>query len=245
MNPIDVNYRKLRTTIVPLEAYRAEFDLISKMVKNTQSNEFKFRVELDEIFEVEREGEAERFAPFRSLPHHRLVWHGSRTANYIGILSQGLRIAPPEAPVTGYFLGKGIYLADMVSVSAQYCRIKKGEPTQHAYLLLCDAALGRAFQISHGKFVSKEDLDENEFHSVKCCGTKGPRAGYDVTTPDGLIASLGKEGPTGVPVSELIHNEIVVYDPAQIMVKYLIKLRFTFPPELEVAPSASASTSSF
>ena len=42
----------------------------------------------------------------------QLLWHGSRMTNYAGILSSGLRIAPPEAPVTGYMFGKGIYLAD-------------------------------------------------------------------------------------------------------------------------------------
>ena len=92
--------------------------------------------------------------------------HSSRLTNYAGILSQGLRIAPPSAPVTGYMcvasllcictcaflstlcffflsmwfasklvavlssnasfclafrFGKGIYLADMVSKSANYC----------------------------------------------------------------------------------------------------------------------------
>ena len=31
-----------------------------------------------------------------------------------GILSTGLRIAPPEAPVTGYMFDKGVYFADMV-----------------------------------------------------------------------------------------------------------------------------------
>ena len=31
----------------------------------------------------------------------------------VGILSQGLRIAPPEAPVTGYMFGKGVYFADV------------------------------------------------------------------------------------------------------------------------------------
>ena len=35
--------------------------------------------------------------------------------------NQGLRIAPPEAPVTGYMFGKGVYFADMVSKSANYC----------------------------------------------------------------------------------------------------------------------------
>lgn len=34
----------------------------------------------------------------------QLLWHGSRLTNWVGILSQGLRIAPPEAPVTGYMV---------------------------------------------------------------------------------------------------------------------------------------------
>ena len=42
-----------------------------------------------------------------------LLWHGSRTTNFAGILQQGLRIAPPEAPVNGYMFGKGVYFADV------------------------------------------------------------------------------------------------------------------------------------
>lgn len=51
-----------------------------------------------------------------------LLWHGSRITNFVGILSQGLRIAPPEAPVSGYLFGKGIYLADLAEKSIHYCR---------------------------------------------------------------------------------------------------------------------------
>ena len=29
---------------------------------------------------------------------------GSRLTNFVGIISQGLRIAPPEAPATGYMV---------------------------------------------------------------------------------------------------------------------------------------------
>jgi hypothetical protein len=50
--------------------------------------------------------------------------------------SSGLRIAPPEAPVTGYMFGKGVYFADMFSKSANYCY-----PTPTAadgVLLLCE-----------------------------------------------------------------------------------------------------------
>lgn len=51
----------------------------------------------------------------------KLLWHGSRISNWIGILKKGLQIAPPEAPSTGYMFGKGIYFADVSSKSANYC----------------------------------------------------------------------------------------------------------------------------
>jgi hypothetical protein len=57
----------------------------------------------------DREGEAARFR--HDLHNQQLLWHGSRTTNFTGILSQGLRIAPPEAPSTGYMFGKGVYTA--------------------------------------------------------------------------------------------------------------------------------------
>lgn len=73
--------------------------------------------------------------------------------------------APPEAPVTGYFLGKGAYFADMVSVSGQYLKTSNQHPV--GFMLLCDVALGRTFQLAHGKFIGKDDLDSAGFHSVK------------------------------------------------------------------------------
>ena len=36
--------------------------------------------------------------------YRMLLWHGSQLTNWVGIISQGLRIAPPEAPVTGYMV---------------------------------------------------------------------------------------------------------------------------------------------
>ncbi len=39
-----------------------------------------------------------------------LLWHGSRLTNWVGILSQGLRIAPPEAPITGYMVSPSLAL---------------------------------------------------------------------------------------------------------------------------------------
>jgi poly [ADP-ribose] polymerase len=52
----------------------------------------------------------------------------------------GLRIAPPEAPVTGYMFGKGVYFADMVSKSANYCYASPTNPI--GVLLLCEVSCG-------------------------------------------------------------------------------------------------------
>ena len=81
--------------------------MIEKYVNNTYPSS---KTILD-IFEVNRNGEDKRFNP-KNLGNQRLLWHGSGYSNYGGILSTGLRIAPPEAPRSGYRFGKGIYFAD-------------------------------------------------------------------------------------------------------------------------------------
>ena len=47
--------------------------------------------------------------------------HGTKVENVIGILSQGLKIAPVQAINTGKSLGNGIYLSDNFSYSSGYC----------------------------------------------------------------------------------------------------------------------------
>ena len=62
--------------------------------------------EVNGIFRVSRSGEADRFESCGVPGNHRLLWHGTNTVNMIGILKQGLRIAPPEASRSGWSLGK-------------------------------------------------------------------------------------------------------------------------------------------
>lgn len=81
-----------------------------------------------------------------------LLWHGSRLSNFVGILSQGLRIAPPEAPVSGYLFGKGIYLADMSEKSIHYCR-SFGSDT--ALILLIEGAIGDPNILLHSSYQAK------------------------------------------------------------------------------------------
>ena len=50
-----------------------------------------------------------------------LFFHGTKVENVIGILSQGLKIAPVQAINTGKSYGNGIYLSDSFSCSLGYC----------------------------------------------------------------------------------------------------------------------------
>ena len=94
-----------------------------------------------------------------------LLFHGSRLSNWAGILSQGLRIAPPEAPVTGYMFGKGVYFADMSSKSANYCFANRSNP--YGLLLLCEVALGTPYQLYDADYKAGK-LPKGK-HSVKGC----------------------------------------------------------------------------
>lgn len=102
----------------------------------------------------------------------------SRTTNFGGILGQGLRIAPPEAPASGYMFDKGIYLADMSSKSANYCySYLSGD---EALLLLCEAELGQPMQVlEDAMYNAGEEAKKQGVHSTWGQGITGPKGWKD------------------------------------------------------------------
>jgi len=153
-----------------------------------------------------------------------LLWHGSRISNFVGILSQGLRIAPPEAPVTGSMFGKGVYFADMVSKSANYCFTNK--ENNIGCMLLCEVALGDMHELYHADF-NAGNLPPGK-SSTKGVGKTAPHPNSyvklgDVTVPVGK----GEQLPLK-QASSLMYNEYIVYDIKQIKVKYLLKMKFNY-----------------
>ncbi len=138
-NPVDHQYSALKCDIKPLDKEDARFKLIDKYVKNTHADTHNYyQMQVEDVFVLDKEGERENF--MQSIGNRRLLWHGSRLSNIVGILSHGLKIAPVEAPVTGYMFGKGVYFADMSSKSANYCFPSAANTI--GFVLLCDVALG-------------------------------------------------------------------------------------------------------
>jgi poly [ADP-ribose] polymerase len=105
LNPVDRHYRQLKCILTPVDHGSKLFNTIETYLYDTHSSVHnQFHLKLLHIFEIERKGEKQLFEPFQQFENRRLLWHGSRLMNWVGILSKGLRIAPPEAPHTGYEL---------------------------------------------------------------------------------------------------------------------------------------------
>jgi hypothetical protein len=93
-------------------------------------------------------------------------------------------------------------------------------------MLLCEVAIGKS-----------RDLLQSDYYADKlpagCISTKGvgvnvpDPAGYK-EMPNGTIVPCGKQVPCNVPGAALLYNEFIVYDIAQIKMKYLVKLKFNY-----------------
>lgn len=181
IHPLDKQFEGLGLEeMTPLESDSTEFtelkDYLCKSVGDTHGTKYQ----VEDIFRIERQGELQRFKnEFGEVPQdRRLLWHGSRCTNFAGILSQGLRIAPPEAPVSGYMFGKGIYLADMSSKSANYCNAYSSNG--HALLLLCEAELGKPMQtLTDADYDAGENAKKQGMLSTWGQGRTGPKAWKD------------------------------------------------------------------
>uniref|UniRef100_A0A674ISU1 Poly [ADP-ribose] polymerase n=1 Tax=Terrapene triunguis TaxID=2587831 RepID=A0A674ISU1_9SAUR len=225
-HPLDRSYRTLGCELHPLERDSAHFQVLERYLLSTHAPTHRdYSMELLEAFTLRRAGES----PFRaSLPNRTLLWHGSRLGNWVGILSQGLRVAPPEAPVTGYMFGKGIYFADMSSKSANYCFASRQRDV--GLLLLCEVALGECQELLEANAEAGK-LPPGK-HSTKGLGKLAPAPTNSIML-DGAAVPLGPPMETDVTNPHgytLNYNEFVVYDPGQVRMRYLLQVRFSFAP---------------
>jgi len=223
-NPVDASYKALNVNLSPLDKTSDEWKIVETYIKNTHApTHTSYTLELKQLFTVERPGEQERFKTYAGLPNHQLLWHGSRLTNFVGILSQGLRIAPPEAPVTGYMFGKGLYFADLVTKSANYCHSSKSNPL--GVMLLSRVALGKTYDCLNAEYMEKP---RPGFDSTKGCGVTVPDPSAELKLPDGLVVPYGPPVPKGPQGGSLLYNEFIVYDVAQCVVSYLVVVKFHF-----------------
>jgi len=184
-------------------------------------------LELIDLFEAKREGEAERFTrDMAFLRNRQLLWHGSRTGNWGGILKTGLRIAPPEAPASGYLFGKGLYFANSIQKSAHYCWMHE-QASDIGVCALLEVALGDPLECFTG-FNSNAPA---ECAAARKGHTFAPGR-FHPTIPnppdllgDGIIVPNGPmETRTGVGS---LFDELICYNESQAKLRFVMTVRFT------------------
>lgn len=90
-------------------------------------------------------------------------------------------------------------------------------------MLLCEVALGDMFECPAAKYIT--ELPKGK-HSTKGCGKTYPNPAESHFDGDGVEYPIGKAVTDAKLKSSLLYNEFIVYDVAQINVKYLFKLNF-------------------
>ena len=184
LNQLDRQFQTLgMEEMEALSPKSSEFNELSDYLQKTKGATHNVKYAVQDVFRIQRKGEFERFEKSKygkTSRNRRLLWHGSRVTNFAGILGQGLRIAPPEAPVSGYMFGKGIYLADMSSKSANYCNHYQSGGT--ALLLLCEAELGDPVnELTHSSYTAGEDAKAKNMFSTWGKGRVGPSQWKDAS----------------------------------------------------------------
>ena len=93
VNILDKRFKELgMEEMVPLDHKSDEYEALSEYLVGSSGTHHNIRYRLEDIFRIERSGEEERFqsSKFSKLKKSdkKLLWHGSRTTNFGGILSQ-------------------------------------------------------------------------------------------------------------------------------------------------------------
>ncbi|XP_021906919.1 poly [ADP-ribose] polymerase 2 isoform X2 [Carica papaya] len=224
-DPLYAHYQCLNCELMPVQVDSEEFIMIEKYMQNTHAKTHSsYTVDIVQIFRVSRAGEVEQFGKFASSSNRMLLWHGSRLTNWTGILSQGLRIAPPEAPSTGYMFGKGVYFADMFSKSANYCYTTRS--STDGVLLLCEVALGDMAELTHADY-NADKLPKGKL-STKGVGRTAPNPSEAQGLEDGVVVPLGKPVDQSSHQGALLYNEYIVYNVDQIRMRYVIQVKFKY-----------------
>jgi poly [ADP-ribose] polymerase len=190
-------YEALRCDIGWVDPSSDTFRQIRDHVINSQVKSKSIKVQ--GIFTLRRDAEWKGFTS--SIDNQRLLFHGSRIKNWVGILSRGILL--PKIVVSlgvnrtdAGWLGNGIYFGDAACTSAFYTSPGRRNTR---FMSVARVALGRM----------------KEFTKITY-GLAGP--------PDGFQSCHGVRNKPGTS-SQFADDEYVVYAPNQQRLEYLVEFR--------------------
>jgi len=193
VNPLDYCFRALNAAMKPVDEDSPERLGVEQYFRNTANDD---DLVVNQVYHLRRNDEKSN----KSMDTRRLLWHGTHVCNMMGVIKEGLRVAPSTAQIAGNAFGDGVYFADMVSKSWHYCRANfdsNAKVMPKAYLFLADVALGKQDKVTLPKW--GETPAAPNVDSVWAIGYEGPDVEKDfVFSRQGTVFPLGpvRRSPT-------------------------------------------------
>ncbi|KAJ8575555.1 hypothetical protein ON010_g3658 [Phytophthora cinnamomi] len=200
-NYLDECYDLLECELQPVKSSDPDFALIQTYIRNSNCcGRKQDRLQLLSVFRVEKPEQETRFEPFRKFANRRILWHGSHLANWLGILSEGLRIAPPEVASNGRTFGKGLYFTDKVTKAQAYCHCRPTNGHNQCVFALSEVALGESKEMLNSDDNAKQFVHTGAggrakgayYHSCKGVGSCRPDSAGEVVDIHGAVWPVGK-----------------------------------------------------
>jgi poly [ADP-ribose] polymerase len=238
-------YKSLNTDI-KICTNDEEVKFVTNFVMGTKAPTHNYKLEVLEIYSVTKDVE-DMGNIFSRTSNHMLLAHGSRMSNFMGILSTGLRIPGNMQVSNGSILGRGIYFADVISKSFNYCNAR--DTNDVGFILLCEVALGDKFD-DHETVVPYNKLDlpkgctcrrglgqtnvtsiiEHEYkkdvadkYLDNLLGSNTPTT---CVTQKVYIPQGGLKDRKGLSnFASFLYNEYVIFDARQYRFRYLVKIK--------------------
>ena len=171
------------------------FRQIRKLYESTiNHNHFSAVHKLRRLYEIDISSMDQAFeAKSAEIGNVKLHWHGTRASNLLSILKQGLIIPPASATqCTGRMFGNGIYGSEQSTKALNYAT---------NYWNQSGDGNQRVYMLLCEFAMGKEYAFKNSYRGAL------PKPGHDSTYVK--------------PGSNVINQESIVYDPAQVRIKYL------------------------
>lgn len=227
MHRYDRIYKQLKIDLTPImvDSKSKEYKMITTYVNNTVAPTHNYyTLEVLDAIKVNREEENARFNDYGN---NVLLFHGSRVANYMGILSQGLRINN-NAPKTGSMFGPGSYFSNCATKSANYCYASPSN--NEAIMLLCMVSLGKTYNKLGSEYITYLPNEKNHSTWGQGKSTTNPKEAIKIKedgTKRVILVPYGKLIDSDVKGS-LLYDEFIVYKENQVKIKYAIRLKFNY-----------------
>lgn len=198
-NKVDDQYRALGCTIEHIPSSSPEFKEWEAYVLKSQIKSKNIKVQ--HVYRLRRPHEWDGFDT--KVGNERMLFHGSRIKNWVGILSRGI-VLPKIVVSMGVnrtdagWLGNGIYFGDAACTASFYTTPGTGS-RKTRFMSIARVALGKA----------------KDFTKITY-GLDGPPAGFD--------SCHGVRNVKGAP-SQFEDDEYVVYRTPQQRLEYLVEFR--------------------